>query len=143
MGIAEGVDIINLLVHAFFLTANLIVIRIGNIFFIKRSKDVAFESHGWGGTWSYVTSQRVGYKVASRDGIDNKLRSGENIASDIDIGVGGLVGELIGDRIIAMPERDFASFKKLAPFNGLANGEDNLISLNRNGLAFIISGGEA
>ena len=72
------------------------------------------------------------------DSIDDELRTGIDIAADIDIGIGCLIGELIGDRIIAVPECDLCAFKEVALFDGLTDGEDDSVCVDFDGVILIV-----
>ena len=66
------------------------------------------------------------------DSIDDKLRTGIDITTDEDIRISSLISELVGKRIISMPESDFGVFQQIAPDNALSDSEDDMTA--RNGL---------
>ena len=63
------------------------------------------------------------------DGVNGEFWSVINIAAYENIRFCSLVSQRICKRIIAAPEFNLGAFEKVAPFDGLTNGEDDVVCL--------------
>ena len=125
-----------------FLTAGVVVIREGNVVFVKRLEHAAVLADGRVRHGLHVAVQGIGGFVTGSNGVDDELRTGVDVAAHEDVRILGLVGELVGDRVVAVPEGHLGAFEEPPPFDGLADGEHDLIAFNGHGLLLIVERGE-
>ena len=76
------------------------------------------------------------------DSVDNEARTRVHVAADKDIGILCLIGELVRNGVVAMPEGDLRALEQLAPLDSLTDGEDNFVRLDLNSLTLIVYGRE-
>ncbi len=87
--------------------------------------------------------QRFGGALALLDGVDDELRAVIHVAADEDVLLRRLIGQRIGDGVVAAVELDLRILKQRAPFDRLTDGEDDMVSRDGDRLALVIDGGEA
>ena len=113
-----------------FLTAGVVVIREADVVLIQRLEHAAVLADGRVRHGLHVAVQGVGGLVAGGNGIDDELRSGVDVAAHEDVRILGLVGQLVGDRVVAVPEGHLGALQELTPFDGLADGEHDLVAFD-------------
>ena len=67
--------------------------------------------------------KRFGSALALLDSVDDELRSCVNVAAYEDVFLSGLVCELVGYRIVAVPELYLLVLKELAPLDSLTDSK--------------------
>ena len=102
------------LVHTGLLTACRVIGREFDIVFVQRSEAAAVASDGHGSVRAGVAVQALCCLMTGGNSVDNKARTCVNIAADEDIGILGLIGELVCDGIVAVPESDLTASKQVA-----------------------------
>lgn len=142
MCVLEGHLRVYRLVHTGLLTACRVIGREFDIVFVQRSEAAAVASDGHGSVRASVAVQALCCLMTGGNSVDNKARACVNIAADEDIGILGLIGELVCDGIVAVPESDLSALKQVAPLDSLTDSEDNLVCLDLDSLILVIYGRE-
>ena len=127
---------------AFHLTGGVVVTLYHNVIFVKFDEVAAIAADGHV-TVLHVAVQALGSLVASRNGINGKLRSSIAVTAHEDILFGSLVGQLVGYGIYATEELDFGVLQQVFQDDGLTDGKDNCVSFQFDGLILIILWGES
>ena len=110
------------------LTAAVIILLDEDILFVQFDEIAAVASDGHM-TVLHIAMQALRRLFARCDGVDGELRSGEHISSHEDVGLGCLVGQFVCNRIDTAHELHFGIFEQVFENDGLADGEDNQVSL--------------
>src|SRR5699024_4689595 len=76
-----------------------------------------------------------GALLAGRDGVDDELRPGHDVAADEDVGLSGLEGGAVRDGGAAAAGLDLGALQQAAPLDALADGGDDGHGLQRLELA--------
>ena len=79
---------------------------------------------------TYVTVQALRRFVTCGYCVDDKSRTCKHVAAYKDIRVRSLIGELIRNGIISVPELDLCTLEQLAPLYALTDCKYNLVRFN-------------
>ena len=66
-----------------------------------------------------------------------------HVAADEDVLLRRLIGQGIGDGVVAAVELDLRILEQRAPFDRLTDGEDDMVGRDGDRLALVVGGGEA
>ena len=85
----------------------------------------------------YVAMQTLRCFFTGCDGIDGKLRTGEHIAADEDVGLSGLISQFVGNRINTTDELHLGIFQQVFQYHRLTDSKDHKICLQRKSLVLV------
>ena len=118
------------------LTAAVVVLLNENIALVQFDEitSVAADSHM---SVLYIAMQTLRCFFTGCDCIDGKLRTGEHIAADEDVGLGRLVGQFVSNRINTTDELHLGIFQQVFQYHRLTDSKDHKICLQRKSLVLV------
>ena len=90
----------------------------------------------------HETVQRFGRFLAGGNGVDGELGAGEAVAAHKDVGLGGLIGELVGGGIAVFGVFHLAVFEQVVENDGLSDGKNHQVGIQGKQLVFVVLGCE-
>ena len=130
-------ELVGLLGHPFHLAGGVVVALHHDVILVELDEVAAVASDGEM-AMLHIAVQRFGTLLASGDGVDGELRTGEAVTAHEDVLFGGLVGQLVGHGIDAAHELHFRVLEQILEDDRLTDGEDDQVGIQRNRFFLIV-----
>ena len=125
-----------------FLPAGVVVGGIGQVVLVQRDVLPAVSADGHGRLGPHMAMEALRRLMACGDGVDHKPRTCVHVAADKDVLIRRLVGEFVRNGVVAVPELHLGVLQQVAPFDALADGEDDLVRGDLHRVVLVVHGGE-